>query len=155
MLNKLQARKGINLHRRKDVQHLPLKEEGEPTIILSEAKKHLPQDYFNNQLQSFDMDRYNKNASEREELCNFQGKFTPEDDKMNPNYKASSESKLKPPHLSAAENEMNPDLEASNEYKSEPAPLSVSEMVSLLPPDDADLEIISPPTDEQKLSSSS
>ncbi|GFT49138.1 hypothetical protein TNCV_3262401 [Trichonephila clavipes] len=139
---KMTERKGINLHRRKDVQHLPLKGEGEPTVILSEAKKHLPLDYFYNQLQSFDMDHYNKNASESEELCYFQGKFTPEDDEMNPNYKASSEFKLKPTHLRATEDEINPDLEASNEYKSAPAPLSVSEMLNLLPPGDSDLEII-------------
>ncbi|GFS28832.1 hypothetical protein TNIN_491101 [Trichonephila inaurata madagascariensis] len=96
------------------------------------------------------MDYYNKNASEGEELCYFQGKFTPEDDEMNPYYKASRESKLKPTHLSTAEDEMNPDLEASNEYKSEPAPLSVSEMLSLLPPGDSDLEINPQPTNKQK-----
>ncbi|GFX57335.1 hypothetical protein TNCV_3914981 [Trichonephila clavipes] len=141
------ARKGINLQQHEDVNNLPIKGEGEPTVILSEAKKHLLHDYFYNKFQSFDMDHYNKTASEREQLCYFQGKFTPEDDEMNPNFKTSSEYKLNPTHLSVAEGEMNPDIEASSEYKSRPAPLSMSEMLNLLPPDDSDLKILPPPDD--------
>ncbi|GFY62087.1 hypothetical protein TNIN_441551 [Trichonephila inaurata madagascariensis] len=148
MLNKLQARKGINLHQSEDENNLRLKGEGEPTAVVSEAKKHLLHDYFYNKFESFDMDHYNKTASEKEQLCYFQGKFTPEDDEMNPNFKASSERKLNETHLSVAEDEMNPDIEASSEYKSRPAPLSMSEMLDLLPPDDSDLKIIPPPADK-------
>ncbi|GFS34585.1 hypothetical protein TNIN_84821 [Trichonephila inaurata madagascariensis] len=140
-------RKGVNLNRRKDVRYFKPKGEGEPTCLITEAKKHDPQDYFCNKFQTYDTDHFNRNV---EELCKFQGKFTPEDDELSPNYKASSASKLKPAHLSVSEDEMNPDLKKSSEYLYAPAPLSVSEMVSLLPPDDAELEIISPPTDEQK-----
>ncbi|GFY77589.1 hypothetical protein TNIN_9621 [Trichonephila inaurata madagascariensis] len=143
----LMDRKGINLNQRKDVRYFKPKGEGEPTCIITDAKKHDPQDYFCNKLQTYDMDHFNTN---KEELYKFQGKFTPEDDELSPNYKASSESKLKLTHLSVSEEEMGPKLKKSSEYNYAPAPLSVSEMVSLLPPDDAELEIIPPPADEQK-----
>ncbi|GFT49075.1 hypothetical protein TNCV_3261871 [Trichonephila clavipes] len=143
----LQDRKGINLNQRKDVRYFEPKGEGEPTCIITDAKKHDPLDYFCNKFQTHDTDHFNRNV---EELCKFQGKFTSEDDELSPNYKASNESKLKPAHLSMSEDEMDPDLKKSSEYNYVPAPLSVSEMVSLLPPDDAELEIIPTPTDEQK-----
>ncbi|GFU29243.1 hypothetical protein TNCV_4467951 [Trichonephila clavipes] len=100
-------RKGINLNQRKDVRYFKPKGEGEPTCIITDAKKHDPQDYLCNKFQTYDMDNFNRNV---EELCKFQGKFTPEDDELSPNYKASSESKLKPAHLSVSEDEMDPDL---------------------------------------------
>ncbi|GFY67747.1 hypothetical protein TNIN_68771 [Trichonephila inaurata madagascariensis] len=102
-----QNRKGIDLDQSKDVQFLHPKGEGEPIAIVTEAKKHALQDYFCNEFQTYDMDRFNTNV---EELCKFQGKFTPEDDEMNPNFLKYQVNLLKPTHLSVSEDEMNPDL---------------------------------------------
>ncbi|GFV21517.1 hypothetical protein TNCV_5121041 [Trichonephila clavipes] len=95
----------IKLNQRKDEQYLPRKGDGEPTVIITEAKKHLPLDDFCNQYQTYDTDEFSINF---EDFCSFQGKFTPEDDEMNPNFKALSESKLKRTHLSVSEEENNP-----------------------------------------------
>ncbi|GFY67748.1 hypothetical protein TNIN_68781 [Trichonephila inaurata madagascariensis] len=74
-------RKGVNLNQRKDVRYFKPKGEGEPTALITDAKKYDPQDYFCNKLQTYDTDHFNTNK----ELCKFQGKCTP-DDELNPNF---------------------------------------------------------------------
>ncbi|GFV42835.1 hypothetical protein TNCV_3580851 [Trichonephila clavipes] len=92
--------KGINLNQRKDVRYFKPKGEGEPTTLISDEKKAWPTRLHMQQISDiYDMDNFTTN---KEELCKFQGKFTPEDDELSPNYKASSESMLKPTHLSVS-----------------------------------------------------
>ncbi|GFQ71344.1 hypothetical protein TNCT_355451 [Trichonephila clavata] len=138
----LKKRKGIDLQQKKDVQHLHPKGEGEPTIIISAAKKHVTEDYYTNKFQSYDMNVHSKNV---EELCSFQGNITSVfEDELDPNFKAT------PSTSSMSEDEMNRNIRDLSEYKLKPPNLSLSEMLNLLPPDDSNLEVIQTPTKKQK-----